>query len=182
MLPGTTVKLSEENIAEIQFSDKSQVLLNDGLGTPAKLKTQGSIFEIISKGEPLREEWKKELSGDAVVPEPFTIVIQKDPAVFNGEYFIIFSTTDKQTGIDYYEVKECRDDWQNAESPYLLENQDLNSIIQVRAVDKAGNERMAEYLPVQKPFLYLYWKFITLILLISVITWLCWKYLRKTKP
>ena len=34
-----------------------------------------------------------------------------------------------------------------AEIPYVLNDQDLGSIIRVKAVDKAGNERLVEYIP-----------------------------------
>ena len=64
-------------------------------------------------------------------------------------YFLVFSGIDKQTGIDYYEVKEGQGNWKRAEFPYVLEDQTLQGIIEVRAVDKAGNERIAEYTPSQ---------------------------------
>jgi len=183
-VPGMMVQESGENTAEIKFSDNSQALLNDGLGTPAKLTFQGATFKILSKGESLKEEWKEELIKDKVPPEPFAMGIQKDPAIFDGKYFIVFSTTDKQTGIDYYEISETRDNgqekWKKSESPYLLEDQNLKSIIKVRAIDKAGNERIAEYAPPKESFLRSYWKIIILILfLIGGIVWLCWKFRKK---
>jgi hypothetical protein len=140
-------------LAEISFKEDSQVLLNDGFGTPAKLTLKEAIFTILpEKAEVPREEWQEELTKDDIPPEPFEIKISQDPSIFGGKYFIVFSTTDKQTGIDHYEVKEGKRDWKRAESPYLLEDQSLKSIILVKAVDKAGNERIAEYIPPQKPF------------------------------
>jgi len=148
--------------AKIEFLDSSQVLLNDGFGTPAKLTLEGMALKILAvKGEIPESEWEKELKEDAISPEPFNIEINKDSSVFEGKYFITFSTTDKQTGIDYYEIKEIPPiwklkiaKWQEAESPYLLKDQSLRSIIKVKAVDKAGNERIAEYLPPKKPIPY----------------------------
>lgn len=173
--------------AEVVFRDDSQVLLNDGLGTPAKLTTKGAIFEILEKTEILKDEWQEELEKDNIPPEPFKIEINQDPAIFEGKYFITFSTTDKQTGIDYFEVAEVRPgaeprgmgrgttlNWKKGDSPYLLENQDLKSIIKVRAVDKAGNERIAEYLPPQKPFPY--WIIIPVIIGLVIIGWLIKKW------
>ena len=45
--------------------------------------------------------------------------------------------------IERVEVPE----WKKAAMPYLLEDQNLESTIKVRAIDKAGNERYVEYVP-----------------------------------
>lgn len=141
-------KTKKEGRGEIQFQEDSQVLLNDGFGTEAELKKQGAAFNILAeKLKAPKDEWLGELKKDNIPPELFEIETHQDPAIFQGEYFIIFSTTDKQTGIDYYEVKEGERDWKKTESPYLLEDQALQNIIKVKAVDKAGNERIAEYIP-----------------------------------
>ena len=133
---------------KIQFQEDSKILLNDGFGTKAELEKQGAAFNILSeKLEAPRDEWLGELKKDNIPPEFFEIEISRDPSIFEDKYFIIFSTTDKQTGINYYEVKEGERDWKKAESPYLLEDQALQGIIKVKAVDKAGNERIAEYIP-----------------------------------
>jgi len=165
--------------AQVVFKDDSQILLNDGLGTLAEFTTKGAVFTILPERlvEPSKDEWQIELRKDNIPPEPFEIKIYQDPAIFDGKYFIVFSTTDKQTGIDYYEVKEGERDWQRVESPYLLEDQTLKSIIKVRAVDKAGNERIAEYLPLppEKPFPY--WLIILILVGMGIIWWL----IRKSK-
>jgi len=138
---------------KLNFLEGSQVLLNDGFGTPAKLTLKEAVFTILpEKLEVPKGEWQEELAKDDIPPEPFEIKISQDPNIFGGKYFIVFSTTDKQTGIDHYEVKEGKKNWKRTESPYLLEDQSLKSIIKVKAVDKAGNERIVEYLPPQKPF------------------------------
>jgi len=160
----------------------SQVLLNDGFGTPAKLTTKGAVFTILAeKLETPEDKWKEELEKDNIPPEPFEIEIHQEPAIFEGKYFIIFSTTDKQTGIDYYEISETGDKrqegWKIGESPYLLTDQSLQSIIKVRAVDKAGNERIAEILPLRKPFPY--WIIIVILIGAGVIWWIVKKL--KTK-
>ena len=38
-------------------------------------------------------------------------------------------------------------EWQVASSPYVLQDQSLGSTVRVRAVDKAGNERLAVFVP-----------------------------------
>jgi len=158
--------------AAVRFLDSSQVLLNDGLGTPAELITKEAIFTIFpEKREVSEDQWRKELEKDDIPPESFEIIISQDPFLFEGKYFIVFQTQDKQTGIDYYEVKEGKRDWQRAESPYLLEDQSLKSIIKVKAVDKAGNERMAEITPPYK----VTWKdiipWIILVIIFGLVIW-----------
>ena len=161
------VKNQKLEFAEVKFLDNSQVLLNDSLGTPAKLTTKGANFTILA-GIPkvAKREWQQELEKDKTPPEPFEVEISQDPSIFEGKYFIIFFTTDKQTGTDYYEVKEGKKDWQRAESPYLLQDQKLQSTIKVKAVDKAGNERIIEVAPPNKSSNLVY---LILILIIFIV-------------
>ena len=172
--------------AKIEFLDSSQVLLNDGFGTPARLTVKGMALKILpGEGEIPESEWEKELKGDVIPPEPFKIEINKDPSVFEGKYFITFLTADKQTGIDYYEVREVPPIWtlrttksEKGESPYLLKDQSLRSIIRVKAVDKAGNERIAEYLPTYK----ITWKdWLPWIILILSVGGVIWYFITKLK-
>lgn len=179
------VRETTQNYAKIEFQETSQVLLNDGFGTPSELTTKGAVFNILAeKLEPPKDEWFQELKKDNIPPELFEIEISQDPSIFEDKYFIIFSTTDKQTGIDHYEILETRNRrqevWKTGESPYVLEDQTLQSIIKVKAVDKAGNERIAEYVPPgykppKKLFSYL------IIILILIGAGIIWWRIRKLK-
>lgn len=138
--------------AEIKFTEGNLALLNDGEGTEASVETRGAIVSISPKfSASFVDEWQREISRDNITPEPFDIEISNNSAVYGGKFFIIFTAVDKQTGIDHYEVSEYRGgkSWENknAQSPYLLENQKLDGIIRVRAVDKAGNEAIVELRP-----------------------------------
>jgi hypothetical protein len=140
----------ENGIAKIEIDEKSKVLLNDGLGTKTKLIALSQSFNILDiKGKP---EIKIK---DNFPPEPFKIYLARNKEIFNGKYYITFETKDKQSGIAYYEVSEkpinfiflAKPDIKNlsfkkAESPYVLEDQSLRSYVIVKAVDKAGNERI----------------------------------------
>lgn len=160
--------LNGNKTAEIIFLENSQVLLNDGLGTPAQLKNMGAVFNLLSeKTEAPKREWEENVSKDNILPEPFQIEVNRNPAIFEGKYFITFSTADKQTGIDHYEVKEGKGDWNRATSPYLLEDQKLKSIIEVKAIDKAGNERISEYIPPKRP-IYIWIIIISLFVLAGI--------------
>jgi hypothetical protein len=111
-------------------------------------------------GTQLNDPWRDAVVTDDVPPEPFSITLHRDDFAFNGRYFVAFNTSDKQTGIDQYQVMEeplsefWTFDWGRADapwivtpSPYELKDQSLNSIIRVKAIDKAGNEHIATLIP-----------------------------------
>lgn len=177
-MPGMIVSDVERERVEIGFSPASRVLLNDGLGTADAISTRGASFKVSKKTTSPDEAWREELRSDIIPPNPFVIELRSDPGIFDGRYYIIFSTVDKQTGVDHFEVLEITPeelagiekkqslyerlfaevpkpaDWKPAKTPHLLANQDLTSIIRVKAIDKAGNERIEEYIPpesMQKP-------------------------------
>lgn len=170
-IPGMIISDEEKDYLEINFSKQSTVLLNDGLGTADQLLLKGAIFELLNSGSQRDGAWKNQIRDDKIQPEPFIIELRRDPDIFNGQYYIIFNTNDKQSGIDRYEVLEIKTgekvgvareltwqeklfkkevtapNWKIAEMPYVLEDQSLSSTIKVRAIDKAGNERYVEYVP-----------------------------------
>jgi len=246
-----TFRVKELGKAIINFGDTSQVLLNDGKGTPANLNLSEGSYEIIempgglpkisSSTHPDQNKWynqntfhlhwdlkegvqysyllskdplsipdetpdkpegelkwmgdmghpnledgiyyfslRQKLPGenwsgkmtyramvDKTPPEPFELAIAQDPTSFEGKYFLSFYTTDKMSGIDYFEIKEGKEDSKRITSPYVLEDQTLRSKIVVKAVDKAGNERIAEFVPPKKPVPYL--KLIPYIILFIII-------------
>ena len=152
---------SQDPLAQITFSDDTTVFLNDGRGTKADLRALGSsIFVFEKPGGTLVDDWNSRIAEDEASPNAFSVSLNTDPSIYAGRYFIVFNTTDKQSGIDHYEVIEEPLDsfslfnwggvdapWVTARSPYLLQDQSLNSIIRVKAVDKAGNEYIATYVP-----------------------------------
>lgn len=160
--PGLVVGSSgDESEASIRFADGTRVLLNDGFGSEARLKTFGSDVTLHRQpGPTVINEWRDRIEEDTIPPGEFSISLERDPSAFRGQYFIVFNTTDKQSGIDHYQVMEepldvlnrfkfgaANAPWTQARSPYLLEDQSLNSTIRVKAVDKAGNEYIATLVP-----------------------------------
>ncbi len=149
--------------------DDGKVLLNDGQGTIAPLTISNFQF-LISKQTASPQITIPEVK-DSDPPEIFTPVIAQDPTMFNGQYFLVFATQDKGSGIDYYEVREGWGQFIRAISPYLLLNQRLDKKITVRAVDKAGNVRLA-VLTAPNPW-PLYQKIILSAIIIIVIGLIC---------
>lgn len=134
--------------------------LNDGLATPVVISKK--TFSINSEGsasinpEISEQLYINENKPDNIPPEPFSPQVARQDEVFDGKWFISFSTTDKQSGVSHYEIQESRSgrvsaaNWIRAESPYVLQDQDLHSFIYVVAVDRQGNERMIKVFP-RKP-------------------------------
>lgn len=171
---------------KIEIDKNARVLLNDGKGTETKLETKSALINTTGD-KATGDEWEKLLKEDKNPPQPFKIRLSKDPFVFGNQYFISFTTTDKETGIDYYEVLELPLDkktnkvseWMRTESPYLLKDQSLKSEIMVKAVDKAGNERIEKLNPQNKAY---YLVILILLIVFSGIIFLIIKKRRKIPP
>ncbi len=159
--PGFTIgNGTGTSTAKVEFLPETTAYLNDGFGTKAELAMFGSSIELGDKpGAELIDPWREAVVTDTIEPAPFAITVERIPGE-TGKYFAIFNTTDKQTGIDQYQVMEepitdrfsflwGRADapWVTTRSPHELKDQSLNSTIYVKAIDKAGNEYISTYVP-----------------------------------
>lgn len=144
-----TVIDATEVKADILVTDTTRVYLHDGLGTESSLRVQGVTLGLSLQPTLTDNEWLTEVKDDTVPPDSFTIEIQSTRGVFGGRYYAVFSTVDKQSGLSHYEIFE-RGVWQETRSPHKLYDQSLSDI-QIRAIDKAGNIRMGEYVPGSAP-------------------------------
>jgi len=157
----------------VDEADYSYILSRDPLSEPDKIpdKPEGKlvwmgdmsyeeleddIYYFHLKQKLSDESWSSKITVRAMIdttsPEEFT------PQVMDIEEkkYLVFSAMDATSGIDHYEVSEIglnwlggveleqEPEWKIAKSPYLLEDQDLKSIVKIKAVDKAGNERLSE--------------------------------------
>lgn len=197
---------ADENKAVIEFTNESTAYLNDGKGTKAPLTTFGASIELNPRaGGTMVNEWKDEVTADQFPPEEFSIDLIRGDGNYSNKYYITFRTTDKQTGIDHYEVMEeplssfGSFQWGRADAPwlipevqhvYVLKDQSLNSTIRVKAIDKAGNEytsvlipdeSLRSALPTEEKTLYsMLWLAILVLLGVAFyVGWFIWK--RKKK-
>ena len=147
--PLLTIKIKtagQEGKAILTFNkEKTKIYLHTSEGVEDSLELE-SLTLPISEG---KENMIVEII-DRYLPEDFKPEISRDPNVFENKWFLIFATQDKGLGVDHYEVCEKKKKCVVAESPYLLQNQDLDEEIVVKAVDKNGNERVTA-IPSQKP-------------------------------
>jgi hypothetical protein len=160
-IPGFVVGGGDTKQATVTFGPTTRVLLNDGEGTDAPLRTFGGVITLDDRaGAEIQDPWTKAVGADTVPPSPFSVELVQNDQVYGGNYYIVFSTTDKQSGMDHYEVMEEPIEelslfrwgvpdvaWAQVKSPYVLKDQNLRSVVRVKAVDKAGNERIAVFAP-----------------------------------
>jgi hypothetical protein len=145
-----TVTDASQSTADIRIASSSVVYLNDGAATKAILKTAGAHYDIVATPQLSENPWLTSIKDDTSPPDAFDITIESTRGVFGGKYYAVFATVDKQSGIDHYEVLE-RGIWRRVQSPYELKDQYLHDAIQIKAIDKAGNERMGTYTPGSAP-------------------------------
>src|SRR3989344_1045090 len=145
--------------------ENGAVYLHDGNGTRGKLITVPLSFIV----DPTLSSTERKILDDRP-PEPFEILIDHSELIFNNQYFAVFQSEDVDSGIAYYKIKEGNNGlWLPVESPYLLRNQKLTSVIKIKAVDKVGNERIITVSPLTpKDLSYLWYILIALILVLII--------------
>ena len=176
-----TVVGADDTAPTIAVSPKSELYLNDGLGTKVTPDVKDATFDILPTPVSTENPWINEVKADTVPPDSFDVQVESTRGIFGGKYYIVFSTVDKQSGLDHYELFE-RGGWKHVTSPYRLYDQSLADPIQVKAIDKAGNERMGTYIPGSAPprqyefedFLPLY-----IVLLLLLLSWIAKRYLDR---
>ena len=167
-----TITLEAKNTGQtsLNFSDTSRVLLNDGLGTEASLEAQSIALNILAPPEGYQPK-EVDIISDTIPPDAFIPIVSHSKYIYDGKYFVAFETQDHESGISHYEVQErigdVWGDWQVAVSPYMLQNQEGDITVFVRAVDKAGNERIGGVeINISKKRFYLIYIVLTIVLLI----------------
>lgn len=151
------------------------VYLSDGLGTQDRTIAKNIILGIVKSDT---NDIEKLDNTDNVPPQGFKITRTRDGSLFDGKYFIVFSSQDKGTGIDHYNVceyttKECI----ISDSPYLLNYQNPFYRIIVRAYDVNGN---MEEVILTSPLLMLS-VIILIILILKSILLIYHRYLKKNR-
>jgi hypothetical protein len=164
------LRAKREGLITITTSDE-RILLNDGQASPTDVK-RAPLSVNVSEGV-TAEEFSPPLDSDP--PEPFTPIVVRNPDVFENKYFLVFATQDKGSGIKEYQVQERKffkkpkkQKWITVESPYLLKDQGLRSYVFAKAIDNAGNERLATLFPQTSWYKdYTVWSIIVLSILLS---------------
>jgi hypothetical protein len=118
--------------------DKMLAFINDGAGSKTPLSAISLELIVHKVGSGLVVD--DGLGLDKTPPEVFLPEIGQDSHIYDGKKFVVFSATDKDSGIDRYEINEGSG-FVSAVSPYILIHQNGDVKIVVRAIDRAGNIR-----------------------------------------
>lgn len=137
--PATTVfvpRFTALAAGDVRISiDAPGMYRNDGEGTEIATSSTSLVLAITpdSRGVSVSD------STDTRAPLEFTVSISQSVNAFEGKRFASFIATDKESGISYYEVSENGGSFVRASSPYVLQDQDGNVVLRVRAFDRSGN-------------------------------------------
>ncbi len=166
-----------------------ELLLNDGRGTKSEHIAADLNWQAAENTVPESQTAAVSPIEDGDAPEIFSPQLVQDPSLFSGQWFLSFAATDAKSGIDRYEIQEslssapAADGWQIAASPYLLQDQARRHYIFIKAIDRAGNDRLIVLPPDNPENRYekgVVWVIISLlIMIISSIS--IWRYLRSKK-
>lgn len=178
-------KAKDVGFVDLKFRDTSRVLLNNGLGSEAPLELRDVVLTIAIPPEGYIPR-SSVMVHDTTPPDIFTPIISQTKSAFEGQYFVVFETQDRESGISHYEVQEIKDgvagEWRIAVSPYVLKNQEGQITVFVKAVDRAGNEiRGKAEVTISKKKLPAYLFIILITILLSFIIWKIIQYIMERR-
>ncbi len=134
--PGSIVRLVFAGIApgHAVISTSNVIATdNDGKGTIENV-SDGSVSLVVSD-----LVTPSQYTTPDTVPPTLSASVVTDPNLYNGKYTLIFTATDKESGVDHVQLQEGNAPWVTIQSPYLLHDQSRKSILSLRAYDVAGN-------------------------------------------
>ena len=124
-----------------------KMLRNDGAGTREPVETRPLSLAIAPESRGSFEAGK-----DTEPPEHFQIYRHVEPELYEGKPYLTFAAIDKQSGIDHYEAAESRlscafkePSWEIVGTTYVPKDSHGTSAVCIKAVDRAGNERIEVY-------------------------------------
>jgi hypothetical protein len=125
------------------------VYVHDGNGTKDSVSVRELVINVLPKkpGAEKTDDWSAVVLHDTTPPEPFEVYLGQDSSVFDGKKFLSFGTTDGQSGVSYYEVREGALPSTRSNGTYVLHEQNNPVPVVVIAYDSAGNARESAYTP-----------------------------------
>lgn len=139
---------SNQGSAKISYDEsQTKIFLNDGQGTPSTFSLNG-VLVMFSGNKIINSQSTGQPTNPAIVnidnlpsasdhEAPVDLVVNAYQE--NGRYYTAFYASDRQSGIDYYEVSFGANDFVKASSPLEVRGDNLYLPFRVRAVDRAGN-------------------------------------------
>ncbi len=176
-----TLRAKAAGQTRISFTNY-QAYLHQAQAEKASNSTEDIVINILPEE---MIDSKNILVLDFELPEPFQIYVVKNKEFYDNKYVAIFSAQDKGTGMDHYETKESflglDGAWKRGESPYQLLDQNLFSIIEVKAVDKVGRERIEKFVPPRVVYILVIALVVLALVIIGLVYILLRRILKKSK-
>jgi len=136
--------------ANISIENNIEILRNDGAGGNEAVTLKPITIFVQSKSSGGYKE-----PADITPPEPFNAYLSTNLGTSSEQNTVVFMTVDKGSGIDHYLAAESRWpsfilgifplSWEEAASPFTLNDQNLTSTVYIKAVDRAGNDRISVF-------------------------------------
>ena len=137
---------------------ENKVFLNDGFGTVRSVGDTTFEYNVSSS---FYDGVAIQKIVDTDPPESFDPQVAESPLLFDNKWFVVFDAKDKGSGMSHFLVKESRyralmffQSWKEAESPYVLKDQDRKSLLVIKALDKSGNSTTEIVYPKVPPSLF----------------------------
>jgi four helix bundle protein len=150
---------------------------------------EDGIYYFFLKQKLPEKDWSPRVTFRAMIDTTKPEEFKPEIAEIEGKKYLVFSTTDKISGVDHYEIATLNQggiffnakpklEWKVGKNPYLLGDQKLSKIF-VKAIDKAGNEQISEITLPSKPFPY--WIIPVIVICLLIIGWIIKKYFIKKR-
>lgn len=127
-----------EGTAEFSL-EQSDILQNDGHGTPLAHDTAGADVSIVEA--PVGVDPNQGAVPDTAPPEKFSITFLDSSFFSRTPAMIVFSATDLGSGVMDYRIKKIGSAWVPITSPHPVTKTIFAHTVTVRAYDFAGNYR-----------------------------------------
>lgn len=143
VLATVTFEATAAGTAEIDVDPSSRLIANGEEKADASAHAGTTVEMVAAVGtvapEPAIEE---SVESDVTPPNPIEPYTPRLRYVEGEDALVEFGTTDDGSGVDHYELAINDGDFFVATSPYVLANLETGDVfVEVKAVDRAGNER-----------------------------------------
>lgn len=143
VLATVTFEATEAGTADIEVSPSSRLISNGEEKANASGHVGASVEVTAAAGTvPAEPATEDSVASDVTPPNPIEPYTPRLRYVEGEDALVEFGTTDDGSGIDHYELSVNEGTYFVAESPYVLSDLEEGDVfVEVKAVDRAGNER-----------------------------------------
>ncbi len=178
------IVLKLEKVGQFTLApNDSSVYLNDGNGTKDVTNSKNLVINVLPKkpNSAAINDLSNLASEDTTPPEPFEIHLGQEGSVFDGKKFLSFTTSDEQSGIAYYEIRENNLPSVRSGNTYVLREQNNPVKVTVTAYDLAGNARKSVYSSIPTSYItYIAYAIVSIVTLpVTILLVLIFRKIRK---